>query len=70
MLVAPREVALGGVYMPPLLVSGIAGLLLAYYTARLLTKFRLSRYFAAPSLVFVSLVVIYTGLIETFLIVG
>jgi hypothetical protein len=64
----PNEFAMGGVYMPPLLVCGVLGVILAVATARLLNKYRLSRYFFYPPLVFVSLVVIYTVLIGTFVI--
>jgi len=64
----PNEFAIGGVYMPPLLVCGVLGLLLASATARLLNKYRLSRHFFYPPLVFVSLAVIYTVLLGTFVI--
>jgi len=70
MLAAPSEVSIGGVYMPPLLLSGILGLLAASWIARQLTRRRLSRYFAAPPLAFVALVIICAGLIETFVIAG
>ena len=66
----PNEFAIGGVYLPPLLVCGVLGLILASATARLLNKYRLSRYFFYPPLVFVALTVIYTVLIGTFLIPG
>ena len=64
----PSEFAIGGVYMPPLLVAGMLGTLLALLTARLLNRFRLSRYFFYPPLVFVALTVIYTVAVGTFLI--
>jgi hypothetical protein len=64
----PSEFAIGGVYMPPLFVAGILGTLLALLTARLLNRFRLSRYFFYPPLVFVALTVIYTVTVGTFLI--
>ena len=64
----PNEFAIGGVYLPPLLICGVLGLLLATWTARMLNKHRLSRYFFYPPLVFVSLAVIYTVLIGTFII--
>ncbi|MGB5367995.1 MAG: DUF1656 domain-containing protein [Polyangiales bacterium] len=64
----PNEFAMGGVYMPPLLICGVFGVILASATARLLNKYRLSRYFFYPPLVFVSLVVIYTVLIGTFIV--
>jgi len=56
----PSEFTLGGVYLPPLLVAGCLGFLLAYWTARLLNRYRLSRYFFYPPLVFVALAALYT----------
>jgi hypothetical protein len=37
-------------------------------TARLLNRYRLSRYFFYPPLVFLALIIIYTVLIGTFII--
>lgn len=56
----PSEFIVGGVYLPPLLVAGCLGVLLAYWTAHLLNRYRLSRYFFYPPLVFVAMAVIYT----------
>ena len=64
----PSEVAIGGVYFPPLLLAGALGVALAALTAFALNRYRLSRFFWYPPLVFLALSVIYTGLIGTFLI--
>ncbi|KPJ98655.1 MAG: hypothetical protein AMJ60_07535 [Desulfobacterales bacterium SG8_35] len=64
----PHEFAIGGVFMSPLLVVSILGTIAAVVTARLLNRYRLSRYFSYPPLVFVALMVIYTVLIGTFII--
>jgi hypothetical protein len=56
----PSELNVGGVYLPPMLVAGMLGVLLAYLTARLLNRDRLSRYLYYPPLVFVALTVLYT----------
>ena len=56
----PSEFAIGGVYMPPLLIAGIFGTIAAVLTAGLLNRFRLSTYFFYPPLVFVALTVIFT----------
>jgi len=64
----PMEFALGGVYMPPLLIAGTLGVLAAVGTAMLLNRYRLSRFLYYPPLVFVALAVIYTCLIGTFVI--
>jgi hypothetical protein len=64
----PHEFAIGGVYFPPLLIAGILGVLAAALTAMLLNRYRLSRFFYNPPLIFVALAIIYTALIGTFLI--
>ena len=64
----PHEFAIGGVFMPPLLVASLLGAIAAVITARLLNRYRLSRYFTYPPLVFVALMVIYTVLIGSFII--
>lgn len=64
----PHEFAIGEVYMPPLLVAGFLGLIAAIVTARLLNRYRLTRYFFYPPLVFIALTMIYTVFIGTFII--
>lgn len=64
----PSEVALGGVYFPPLFFAGLLGAAAAVITALALNRYRLSRFFYYPPVVFLALAVIYSGLIGTFLI--
>jgi len=64
----PHEFAIGGVFVPPLLVASLLGTIAAVVTARLLNRYRLSRYFFYPPLVFVALAIIYTVLIGTLII--
>ncbi len=64
----PHEFAVGGVFMPPLLIASLLGALAAMVTARLLNRYRLSKYFYYPPLVFLALMVIYTVLIGTYII--
>lgn len=66
----PSEFAIGEVYFPPLLIASILGVLAAWATAMLLNRFRLSRFFWYPPVVFLALAVIYSGLIGTFVIRG
>ena len=68
MSLIPHEFAIGGVYMPPLLIAAIFGTIASVVTARLLNRYRLSRYFFYPPLVFVALAIIYTVFIGTFII--
>jgi len=64
----PKEFTIGGVYFPPLLIAGILGVAATVLTAMLLNRFRLSRYFFYPPLVFLALAVIYTVIIGAFII--
>ena len=62
----PHEFANGGVFLPPLLAFAILGGVLALLTAQLLNRVRLSQYISHPPVVFLSLAVIYTILLELF----
>lgn len=64
----PHEFAIGGIYLPPLLVAGILGVVAAAVAATWLNRFRLSKYFFYPPLVFAAMAVIFTVLFGTFLI--
>ncbi len=64
----PAEVDLTGVYFVPLLVNFGLAVILTFVTAYLLNRYRLSRFFFYPPLVFLALSVIYTGLIGKLLI--
>ena len=68
MLFIPKEFTIGGIFFPPLLIAGILGVTAAMLTAMLLNRYRLSRYFFYPPLVFLALAVIYTMIIGTFVI--
>lgn len=59
----PHEIHIGEVFIPPLLIAAILGLIAAIITAKLLNKYRLSKYFFYPPLVMVGFMVIYTVLI-------
>ena len=63
MLGIPHEVSISGIYFPPMLLAGILGVAAAALTAVLLNRYRLSRFFAYPPLIFVSLSIIFTSLI-------
>ena len=66
----PHEFAIGGVFLPHLLIAGFLGVLAALATAHLLNRYRLSKYFYHPPLVFLASMVIYTVLFGTFVIRG
>ena len=59
----PSEFAIADVYFPPLFFVVLLAIFLSMLTARLLNKYRLSRYFFFPPVVFLSLISIYSGLI-------
>lgn len=64
----PHEFTVAEVYFPPLLIAALLGLVAATLTARLLNRFRLSRFFFYTPLVLLALAILYTVLIGTFLI--
>ena len=64
----PHEFAIGGIFMPPLLVASLLGTIATVITVRLLNRYRLSKYFFYPPLVFLALMAIYTVLIGTFIV--
>ncbi|WP_428797129.1 DUF1656 domain-containing protein [Vibrio kasasachensis] len=66
--VIPKEIAIGDIYLPPLLVAGFLGVICTSLTARLLNTLRWHRYVVSPPLVELSMVVIYTVLIGTFVL--
>jgi hypothetical protein len=47
----PSEVAIAGVYFPPLLLAGMLGAMAAWLTVMLLNRYRLSRFFFYPPLI-------------------
>jgi hypothetical protein len=70
MQLIPHELHIGEVFFPPILLDAALGLAAAWITARLLNRFRLTRYFYYPSLVLIAVAVIYTGLLSIFLFPG
>lgn len=64
----PSEFAIGGVYFPPLLIASILGVSATWLVAMLLNRYRLTRFFFYPPLVFLALAVLFTGVIGTFVI--
>jgi len=55
----PVEFNMGGIYMPPMFIAAILGVVTAMGVAKLLNSYRLSKYFFYPPLVFVALVIIF-----------
>ena len=59
----PHEISILGVYFSPMLLAALPGVAAAGLTALLLNRYRLSRFFVYPPLVFLALAVLYTSLI-------
>jgi hypothetical protein len=64
----PHEIAIGEIFLPPLLVAGTLAVVATVITVHLLNRYRLSHYFYYPPLVFVALTVIYTVVIGTVIV--
>ena len=62
----PHELSAGDVYYSPMLLVVILAFLAAGVTVLILNKLKLSRYFYAPSYVFIAILVIYMVLIDAF----
>jgi len=62
----PHEFDLAGVYLPPMLVASVFGVVAAVVTVRLLNRYRLSRHLVYPNYVLVALMVIYSLLLGRF----
>ena len=59
----PVEISFGGIYMPPLLLLVLCGVMSAYGITVILNRTDLSRYFWFPPLAFVALTLLMTSLI-------
>ena len=59
----PHEISISGVYFPPMLLAGMLGVVLTIATARVLNRYRLSRFFVYPPLIFLALAVLYTSVV-------
>ena len=59
----PHEISISGVYFPPMLLAAIPGVAAAGLTAFLLNRYRLSRFFVYPPLIFVALSILCTSLV-------
>ena len=68
MLPIPHEFAIGGVYLPPLLIASIVGVALATLSGHLLNRNHWSEHFFYPPLVMLAMMTFYTVLIGTFII--
>lgn len=64
----PMEIAIGGIYFPPVLFAILLGILLAGIAARLLNRLNLTRFIWHPPLFFVALTVVCTRLVDIFII--
>lgn len=64
----PHEIAIAGVFFPPLLLAAAIAAAATWVTAILFNRFRLSRFFFYPPMIFLALFVLYSGVIGTILI--
>lgn len=64
----PVEFAIGDIYLPPMLVAALLGVIAVTVTVRALDRYRLSQYFFYPPVVLIALAVVYTLIIGTLFI--
>ena len=68
MLPNPAEVEILGTYYPPILLSGLLGIIAMVLTTRWLARRGLFRYVLFPNVVMLAMTIIYTLIIGTFVI--
>jgi hypothetical protein len=61
-----HELSLADVYYSPILLVAFLAFMAALLTVLLLNKLKLSRFFYAPSYVFIAIMTLYVVLIDTF----
>lgn len=64
----PMEIAIGGIYFPPVLFATLLSVLLAAMVAGLLNRFNLTRFIWHPPLFFVALTVVCVRLVDLFIL--
>ena len=65
----PHEIDFfGGIYLSPALVAVILGVILALIAAKLLNKYRLTKYISNTPLVFIAIIIIFTFLVDLLLL--
>ena len=64
----PMEIAIGGIYFPPVMFAILTGVILSGLVARLLNRLNLTRFIWHPPLFFVALTVVCTRLVDLFII--
>jgi hypothetical protein len=64
----PSELPIGGVYLAPALVVGLAGLAAAWLAARMLNRTRLARFVWNPPLAFLAMWVLFSAVVGLLLI--
>ena len=67
-MLVPHEVSLGWVYLPPLALAVLFGIVGAWVVSRLLNRSGLSRYFWRPQVAFLGLIAICGSLFALFIL--
>ena len=62
----PHELSAGDVYLSPMLIVVILAFIGASITVLILNKLKISRFIAAPTYVFIAIVVLYMVLIDAY----
>ena len=64
----PMEIAIGGIYFPPIMFAILLAVVLAGVVAKLLNRFNLTRFIWHPPLFFIALTVVCTRIVDIFII--
>ena len=64
----PMEIAIGGIYFPPIMFAILLGVVVAGVIAKLLNRLNLARFIWHPPLFFLALTVVCTRIVSIFII--
>ncbi len=64
----PMEVSLGGIYFPPIMFAILLGVIAAVIIAKTLNRLNLTRLVWHPPLFFVAMVILFTRLVDLFIL--
>ena len=64
----PMEIAIGGIYFPPIMFAILLGVVVAGIIAKLLNRLNLARFIWHPPLFFLALTVVCTRIVSIYII--
>ena len=64
----PMEISFAGIYFPPVMLAILLGVITAAIVAKLLNRLNLTRFIWHPPLFFVAMSILFTRLVDVFIL--